>query len=48
MYILQSKGQREPVSVDMVLSNSPRMRLLRPFSGKMGKAASWTQDLLRP
>lgn len=45
MYILQISGQREPVSLDMASSNSPRIRLLRPFSGRMDNATSGLQDL---
>lgn len=45
MYILQISGQREPDSFDMVFSNKPRIRLLRPFSGRMGNATSGLQDL---
>lgn len=45
MYILQISGQREPGSFDMVFSNNPRIRLLRPFSGRMGNATSGLQDL---
>lgn len=45
MYILQISGQREPVSFDMVFSNNPRIRLLRPFSGRIGNAISGLQDL---
>lgn len=47
MYILQISGQREPGSFDMVSSNNPRIRLLRPFSGRMGNATSGLQDLWR-
>lgn len=45
MYILQIRGQREPASFDTMFSNNPRMRLLSPFSGRVGKATHGPQDL---
>lgn len=45
MYILQIRGQREPASFDTMFSNNPRMRLLSPFSGRVGKAMHGPQDL---